>query len=294
MNNTSQQPAQDVSLVILAAGLGSRFGGDKQLAVLGPDQRPLMHYNVMDAYAAGVRHAVLILREELVAIVERDFLPYLPRDMEIDLAIQAVDDLPAGCALQQRKKPWGTGHALWCARDKLSGPFITVNADDYYGAGAIHALAAHFQQSRDWALVCYTLESTLTPNGGVNRGLCALRDGYLETIEECLQIQRETGTLRGVVDETWRRLDAEVPVSMSLWGFTPALFALLEQEFRQFLDNHGSDPQAEFLLPDQVLAAIERGCARVRAYHSDGQWLGITYPEDVELVNTALAARDRR
>ena len=135
--------------LILAAGLGSRFGGDKQLAVLGPDQRPLMHYNLMDAYAAGVRHVVLILRRELVDVVARDFLPHIPRDVEVDLAIQAVDELPAGCALRQRQKPWGTGHALWCARGKLSGPFITVNADDYYGAGAIHTLAAHFLREVD-------------------------------------------------------------------------------------------------------------------------------------------------
>lgn len=284
-------PHRDVSLVILAAGLGSRYGGDKQLAGLGPDNRPLMYYNLMDAYAAGVRHVVLILREELAGVVERDFLPSLPLDIEVDFAFQAVKDLPPGCLPRTRGKPWGTGHALWCARDKLPGPFITVNGDDYYGPNAVGTLARHFQDSLDWALVCYTLDSTLSPNGGVNRGLCALRDGYLANIEECTNIRREKNTLRGQVGNAWRELKADTPISMNLWGFTPELFEHLEQGLREFLDRNGGDPQAEYLLPDQVLTSIESGRVKVRTYHSDDQWLGITYPEDLAAVNAALAAR---
>lgn len=261
------------------------------MAGLGPDKLPLMYYNLMDAYAAGIRRVVLILREELTGVVERDFLPHIPRDIQVDIAIQRVEDLPQGCPPRSRQKPWGTGHALWCAREKLPGPFITVNGDDYYGPSALGTLARHFQCSLDWGLVCYTLDSTLSPHGGVNRGLCALQDDYLMGIEECSNIHWEKNALRGQVGKNWRELKADTPISMNLWGFTPLLFEFLEQGLIEFLHHNCEDPKAEYLLPDEVLASIEAGRVKVRGYRSNDQWLGITYPEDLALVNAALATR---
>jgi NDP-sugar pyrophosphorylase family protein len=279
-----------VSLVILAAGLGSRFGGHKQLATLETSGKPLMFYSVMDAYRAGLRQLVLVIRAEMEPTFRKQFLPLLPADLEISLVHQRIDDLPAGCrASWRREKPWGTGHALWCARNAVSNACIVINADDYYGPGSFPRLLDHFSQQAGWALVSYRLGDTLSGYGAVNRGLCKVRDGFLLRIMECKSIERLGGAIYGELDIGPVTLQPDDPVSMNIWGFEPDVFACLESGLAAFMTTMRDREIAEFYLPAQVMASIEAGAGSVRVYESRDTWKGITYREDLQRLDPFFA-----
>lgn len=287
-NNENEKPQidaavslkQPVSLLVLAGGMGSRFGGDKQLATLGTTERTLLHFSVLDAYRAGVRHLVLVVREGLIPAFAADVLPHFPQDLVVQFVIQRLHDLPAGTAVpKSRQKPWGTAHAVWAARQELSQPFIVINADDYYGAQAMQLLVQHFQYSTDWAMVAYPLQATLSEHGGVNRGCCRVEQQRLHAVEEWTEIRFEAGQLSGQ-DPTGTRqvLDAHQLVSMNIWGFTPAIMQHLECAMLQFfLQNPGV--KGECYLPSVVNQAIVTQPLQV--YASNEQWYGVTYANDL-------------
>ena len=270
-----------VSLIVLAAGLGRRFGGDKQLSTIGDTGKPLMYFSVMDAYRAGVRELVMVINDEIMQAVSKQFLTLLPKDLKVSLVLQRTDDLPDGCAVGSRPKPWGTGHALWSARKTVKAGCIVINADDYYGPGAMKQLLLHFGDGGGWAMVSYQLGNTLSEFGSVNRGLCEGKNGLLVSVKECLSIKHVNGVIHGEIDGTPVTLDPETPVSMNIWGFGPDIFDCLEKGLIGFFAGQEDKNKAEFYLPAQVMSCINAGDNNVRVYPGRDQWQGITYREDL-------------
>lgn len=276
-------------LVVLAAGMGSRYGGLKQLDPVGPNGATLMDYSVFDARRAGFRRVVFVIRPDM----EEAFRPFVSARygsaIEVATAHQRRDDIPAGLANPpERTKPWGTGQAVLAAEAHVDGPFAVINADDFYGRAAYDALATFFAVSPDdrYALVGYRLADTLSESGGVNRGVCKVSaDGWLAGMEEMYEIRRDSGgtfTGRGSLPLT----DATL-VSMNCWGFTPVVFDLLRRGFGEFFRT--SDLlKGEYLLPTEINRAIQAGGARVRVLDAGSRWFGMTYPADRPTVSAAI------
>jgi len=281
--------AAAVSLLVLAGGMGSRFGGDKQLATVGHTGRPLLYFSVMDAYQAGIRHLVLVIRQNLQPLFVEQVLPAFPADLKVELVIQQLQDMPAGCSFPAagRTKPWGTAHAVWSARHVITQPFIVINADDYYGANAMQQLIQHFEQnSGDWAMVAYPLELTLSEHGGVNRGCCDVIAGRLLQVEEYTEIRADAaGQLFGQNSAgEMLPLSAQQLVSMNIWGFTPDLLPRLETQLQQFF-QHEPGEKAESYLPYAVDQALQQG-QRLDVKVSTEPWRGITYPADLAALGS--------
>jgi UTP-glucose-1-phosphate uridylyltransferase len=287
-NSTDSVGTASVSLIILAAGLGRRFGGGKQLATIGTTNKPLMYFSVMDAYQLGVRNLVLVINKQIEQTVATQFLPLLPNDLKVSLVLQQVNDLPEGSVACARQKPWGTVHALWSARHAVQAECVVINADDYYGPGAIRQLLLHFENCNDWAMVSYQLSNTLSEFGLVNRGVCEEKDGFLVTVKECLSIEKANSVIRGEVGGTAVILEPETPVSMNIWGFGPDIFACLEKGLIEFFTDLQERCQAEFYLPDQVMASIKADDKCVRVYPGRDKWQGITYPDDLVRLGEAF------
>jgi len=274
------------ALVILAAGVGTRYGGPKQIESLGPGGATLLDYSVYDARRAGFGAIVVVTRPELAAAFDR---------IDPTIVIQRVDDVPVS-APAGRTKPWGTGHAVLAAASAVSGPFAVVNADDFYGREAF-TRAAEFlaaghagESTATFANVAYALRDTLSAAGGVNRAVCrADGDGWLESVEEVVDIRRlEDDTYAGT-DPRGRpvRLAGDAFVSMNLWAFTPAVFALLQRGFAEFL-RQDTAGRGEFLISHAIRDALQRSEAQVRLLGTHGRWLGVTYPDDRRRVEAAL------
>jgi hypothetical protein len=286
----------DLTLIVLAAGIGSRYGGLKQLEPVGPSGAALLDYGIYDAQRAGFNRVVLVIRREL----ERAFRERLARtfggSLAVSLAFQDLDALPAGSAVPEgRRKPWGTGHAVWSARIEVQGPFVVMNADDFYGAQAFRLLAGHLQavtgsEAPEFAAAGYQLPDTLSPHGGVSRAVCELdEDGYLARVTEVKDIREVGGVLSGVTVEGGRyELSGDETVSMNLWAATPAAFPLLEREFARFLSQYGDNPDAEFYLSNTVSDLIAAREIRVKVIPTPGPWLGVTFQEDRPYVETRL------
>jgi UTP-glucose-1-phosphate uridylyltransferase len=274
------------TLLVLAAGMGSRYGGLKQIDPVGPSGETVLDYAVYDAIRAGFGRVVFIVRREF----EREFRAAVTSkysgSIPVEFVYQSIDDLPQGFDVPAgREKPWGTGHAVWCARSAVTGPFAVINADDFYGAASFAGLAGFLADAEGarFAIVGFRLANTLSENGTVSRGVCQVRGGRLTSIVEVKAIARaEVGPgLRFSGDEI---------VSMNFWGFTPAIFDGLDAALREFLAGAGPDPKAEFYLPAAVSGIISRGAATVDLIPSKATWFGITYREDRELVASAIRA----
>lgn len=277
------------ALVILAAGLGSRFGGLKQMEPIGPDGSTIMDYSVYDAIRLGFGKVILIIRAEMEADIRRLIMPRYHGRIAVDLAPQRLEDLPRGVSPPaERTKPWGTGHAVYAARGSVNEPFCVINADDFYGRGSLAAIADFLREARDvspptYAMVGFELRHTLPKVGSVARGVCQHRDGLLTAIRETLGIERQ-GEAGVYIDEFGRQatLSGATLVSMNLWGFEPSFFSQLEAGLTHFLTQHGDDPKAEFQLPAAVQQAMRHAGARVRVLPTEERWCGITNPEDLE------------
>jgi hypothetical protein len=272
-------------LVLLAAGVGSRYGGPKQLDPVGPGGATLIDYAVFDARRVGFDRVVLVVRSDNEAAVREAADRGLSRHLRVDYAVQDAR-LPAGFQPPPgRTKPWGTGHALLAAAPYLDGPFAVLNADDFYGAATYRILADWIRQSRprsEHALVSFALQTTLSPAGPVNRGICDVDEGgRLRGIREVLEIVGTNGDAR-YPDPSGRPvpLAGQTPVSLNFWGFGPELLPALESSFESFLAEHGTSTTAELFLPAIVQTLIDRGEARVRVLPGGGPWAGLTYPED--------------
>ncbi len=283
----------------MAAGAGSRFGGPKQLVPVGPDGETLTDYAVYDAWRAGIRRAVFVVRRE----TEKEFHEALGRKygtrLEVAYVPQELDLLPPGVPLPAgRSKPWGTGHAVLAAKGAMRGPFVAVNADDWYGAEGFEKLAAFLSAPAApppvrWALVAHRLKNTLSGHGSVARGVCEVgRDGRLLSIREYTDVREAVGKITGRAPAgELRRFTGADPVSLNFWGFTPDLFDVLETDFARFLRERGGDPAAEYYLPAGVDAALTTGRAEVIVLETAERWFGVTYREDLPGVRKEIARR---
>ncbi len=283
------------TLVILAAGIGSRYGGLKQVDGVGPKGEAILEFSLYEAAQAGFGKAVIVLRKAIEAEFHQRLGARVKRWMPVEYAFQEMDTalgwLPE---VPQRQKPWGTGHAVLAARLQVSEPFATINADDYYGAEAFRVMARFLQDSCTpnlFGMVAYRLGNTLSENGAVSRGVCTVSpEGYLTEIVERTHIERcEEGIC--FADEAGKRhsLSADTWVSMNFWGFHPALFEALDAQFRAFVRENIHRPTAEFYIPSAVSQLLREGSARVRVDTCNSPWHGITYPEDRGVVQEALA-----
>lgn len=286
------------TLLLLAAGLGSRYGGSKQLEKVGPRGERLLDYALADAAHAGFGQAVLVIRPGMEADLRRELTGSSGPPLPVAFATQQQEDLPGPFTPPpDRTKPWGTGHAVYAARGVLDKPFAVANADDYYGPTAYRVMA-------DWldrvdpptpaaSLVTYELRQTLSPHGPVNRGLCTVDDGTLIAVREHRKVVAgPEGAPRGVdPDGTTVVLPPTAPTSLNFWGFSPAFLPFLEAELRAFLAARGTDPAAECELPATVDAWLHATGLRCPVLSSPDAWLGLTHPEDLPTVRHHLALR---
>jgi hypothetical protein len=279
------------ALVILAAGLGSRYGDTKQVAGVGPDGEWLLEYAIHDALAAGFGQVVMVIRAGLRDALHARLAPHLQGRAALHFVAQTLDRLPAGCAPpRERSKPLGTGHALWCCAPLLHGPFAVINADDHYGRDAFHLLAAHFRDSKQPAMVGYRLDATLSRHGGVNRGVCRVdADGQLENVTEISDIAVRDGIPTGTApDGTHTTLAPDAVVSLNCWGLLPDLLPDLEEGLREFLPRAGA--MNEYFLPHAIAAHLAKHHQSFAVLPSGDTWLGLTWPDDRPRVVTAIAA----
>lgn len=293
-----------LSLVVLAAGVGSRFGGIKQLSSVGPAEETIVDYSIYDAQLTGFNRVIFIIRPEIEADFRRLVGAFWEKIIEISYAFQELHSaLPANWSPPAgRQKPWGTGHALLMVEPIVTGPFAVINADDFYGRQAFELVAACLKQKfiellppednprPKYVLAGYRLENTLSPFGPVCRGLCRLDGRIINDIKEIKHIEKAGDKVRArQEDGAWAELSGKEVVSMNFWGFEPSIFAFLHQGFDQFLQNHGRDHRAEFLIPDLVGELIRSGKARVHYLPTEEKWFGITYPQDLPGVRRGIA-----
>jgi UTP-glucose-1-phosphate uridylyltransferase len=286
-------PQVSYDLVILAAGMGSRFGGIKQVQPVGPHGELIIEYSAYDALRAGFGRLVLVIRKDIEPDFRATIGRRLEQRMEVRYVYQELDALPAGFkAPAGRTKPWGTAHATLVARPEVRGAFAVINADDFYGASAYRTLAGHFASSSDYAMVGYPLSQTLSEHGSVSRGLCATdAAGRLKSITEITKIEKTPGGAR-YLDAAGQvqPLTGNEVVSMNFWGFTPAVFPQLEAKFRLFLENYGDDPKAEIYLPTSISELNETGQARIVLHRSSDAWFGLTYRDDLAAAQESIQA----
>lgn len=285
-------------LLIIAAGMGSRYGGLKQMDPVGPDGEVILHYSIFDAKRAGFKRVIFLIKHEIEEDFRRIVGDRVARHMEVRYAYQQVDCLPEGQAVPEgRVKPWGTGHAVLCCKELIDAPFAVINADDYYGVDAFRTAYEVLSGMRDTQpmpimMVGYRLENTTTAYGHVARGVCTVdEDGHLQSIVERTHIITTCdGCLYTEDGETYHRLPKDALVSMNLWGFTPGMLDVLEKGFADFLrDDMPKNPvKAEYFLPTAVSGLLEQGKAVVRVLPSRDKWYGVTYREDKPVVVSAL------
>lgn len=279
---------QKPTLLVLAAGMGSRFGGLKQMTGLGPNQEVLMEYSIYDALREGFDKVVFVIRNEIEADFNNLVVSRLPKYIAVDFVFQELNRLPAGLTPPKgRTKPFGTAHAIWCAKEVISGNFAVVNADDFYGFSGFEQLAVFFNNEAnglaDGALVGFELHKTLSDIGPVTRAVCQLsQDSWLSSIQETTNIEKQKpGPHAGK--------DFADLVSMNFWGFRPTFFEKLDSLFLPWLEKNIGDLNSEFLLPDAVNELLKRSQFKVKVLRSEDEWIGITYAGDTPSAREKLA-----
>ena len=285
------------TLVVLAAGIGSRYGGLKQTDPVGPSGELILDYSVYDALRAGFGRVVFVINRKIEDEFRQRVGKTIEQQCDTAYAFQEIDDVPAGFVVPpSREKPWGTGHATYACRHVVDSPFAVINSDDFYGRSSYQALYDHLSGARDrdgfydYCMVGFVLENTLTEHGHVSRGVCVVdEDGTLVEIHERTQVQRSGQTVSYKKDETWIEIPRASTVSLNTWGFTPSLFPELETHFARFLQGSGPNlDRAEFYLPVVVGDLIREGKARVRVLPTDERWIGVTYQQDKPKVKRAI------
>ncbi len=264
-------------VLIMAAGMGSRFGGIKQLEPVGENGQIILDYSVHDAKLAGFDTAVIVIRKD----IEKEFREVAGRRIEkmIDVryVFQEMDKLPEGYTLPaDRAKPWGTGHAVLCAKDEVDFPFIIINADDYYGQSVYKTMHDHLVSSDEMCMAGYSLKNTLSENGTVSRGVCTTDNGYLTKVVEHTAISKDT------------ELDLDSIVSMNMWGLKPRIFDVLDRDFKAFLDKDINTPKSEFFIPSVIDNLINTTDEKVKVLPTNEKWYGMTYKEDMPIVKQAI------
>ena len=286
------------TLIIMAAGMGSRFGGSKQTTPVDDEGHIIIDFSIFDAVRAGFGRVICVIKPEMEAGFRSAIGDRIAEKVELRYAFQTIDRLPEGFAVPAgRVKPWGTAHAVLCALDQVEGPFAVINADDFYGFGAFKAAADFLKvpgDENEHAMVGYRVENTLTENGSVSRGVCAAdAQGCLGSIDERTKIEPRQGGAAYTEDDgaSWTFIPAGTPVSMNLWAFRSGIVPAFEQGFEAFLrDTVPANPmKAEYYLPYVPKAMIAQGKARVRVLDTDERWYGMTYREDIDAVKAAIA-----
>ena len=282
------------ALLIMAAGMGSRYGGLKQMDPVGPNGECLLEYSIYDAIRAGFGKVVFVIRRDF----EQEFKEQVGSRFEdkivVQYAFQAIDDLPHGCSVPEgRTKPWGTGQAVLACKDLIRESFVVQNADDFYGAEAYQVIAKAFGEldKGECCMVGYRLRNTLSPYGTVSRGICYTESGLLKTVVERFEIEAtESGTIQHVENGQTGEMTGDEICSMNFWGFQPSLFDTLEDKFIAFLKAKGQELKSEWYIPNIIQDAIDTGETRVKVLSSNSQWFGVTYPEDRPAVVASLKA----
>lgn len=280
---------KDITLVVMAAGMGSRFGSLKQIEPIGKNGEVILDFSVYDAIKAGFTKVVFVIKKA----IEKDFKEIvgnrIEKKIKVEYVFQEIDALPKGYkAPEGREKPWGTAHAILCCKDVVKEPFAVVNADDFYGSGAFQKTAEYLQSAdNNYCMVGFRLANTLTENGYVSRGVCVTdSNNHLNSITERTKIfdckfTEDDG-------KTWEPLAPDTIVSMNLWGFMPDIFTYIEKGFKEFLDEKINTPKSEYYLPSVVSSLIETGEKTVDVLVAEDKWYGVTYKEDKDSVAKAI------
>ena len=273
----------DISLLVMAAGMGSRYGGLKQLDAVGPSGETIIDYSVYDAIQARFNKVVFIIRKDFEDEFKSQITDKYSGKIQVEFAFQDLHDLPDGFTCPEgRNKPWGTGHAILAAADLIHEPFIAINGDDFYGRESFKVVADYYLSGADdFSMVAFQLDKTLSTFGGVTRGLCTVKEGKLDTVIETGELQRKE---QGVTSDRNIKLDGSEPVSMNVWGFTPVLFKYLKTMFVEFLNDEGNELKSEYLIPSVVNDLIKSGREDVHVLRSASSWFGITYKDDRPFV----------
>ncbi len=284
-----------LTLLVLAAGMGSRYGGLKQVDPMGPSGETLLDYSVSDALRVGFERIVFIIRRDIEAEFRERIGSRYKGNVAVDYVFQQLDFLPNGFSVPaDRTKPWGTAHAIWCAREAVTEPFAAINADDFYGRETYEVIGKFLKvaapASPRFAMAGYRLDHTLSEHGSVARGVCQVdASGKLVTISECTGIERlESEILQKDAGGSTRKFRGDEPVSMNFWGLTPAIFPLIEDQLAAFLSTSCSDPKAECYIPVVIGEMIARGQATLDVLPTAADWFGVTYREDKPQVMRAL------
>ncbi len=282
--------AKDITLVVMAAGMGSRFGGLKQMEPVGPNGEVILDFSAYDAIKAGFTKIVFVIKHEIEADFKAIVGDHIAKKVKVEYAFQEVNNLPEGFTCPaDRTKPWGTAQAILSCKGIVNEPFAVVNADDYYGKTAFQKIADFLREDNgDYAMVGFRLENTLTENGYVSRGVCEIEDGILTSVTERTKIM----DCKFTEDDgaTWEELSPDAVVSMNLWGFKPDLFGYIEEGFKAFLAEKLNVPKAEYYLPTVVSQLIDCGEKQVKVLVAEDKWYGVTYKEDKQNVVDALTA----
>ena len=269
------------TLVVMAAGMGSRFGGLKQTQPITEDGKVILDFSVFDAVKVGFSKVVFIIREEMLEDFKKMVGDRISKRVEVEYVFQDTSALPKG-----RKKPFGTGHAILCCKDKVKEPFAIINADDYYGQNAFKEIHGHLANAKrgEYAMTGYELGNTLSENGTVSRGLCVEKDGYLQSVTEITKIDA-TGSYEK--DGERITISKNALVSMNLWGLTTDIFEILEEEYQEFLKTADLSKD-EIYIPTVISNAVLKGKASVKTFKTSDKWYGITYREDLEEIKNAI------
>jgi UTP-glucose-1-phosphate uridylyltransferase len=290
------------TLLILAAGMGSRFGGLKQVEPIGPSGEAIIDYSIFDAIRAGFGKVVFVIRESFADAFKEKFDNLLKGKIEVEYVYQELDMLPKGFSLPEgREKPWGTAHAILVAKDVINEPFCALNADDFYGYNAYKVMAEYLSKSTnstEYAMVGYRLKDTLSEYGSVSRGICNVNSNHgLEKIVETIKIiKRDNQIISIEEDGSETKLTGNENVSMNNWGFKPSIFEKLENKFIDFLNTEMEKPKSEMYIPSVVFELIEDKAATAKVLEADSPWFGVTYKEDkpyvVEKINALIKKGD--
>lgn len=298
---------REITLLVLAAGIGKRYKGLKQIDPVGPSGEMVLDYSLYDAVQAGFSRVVFVIRKQIEEAFRQAIGSYWEGRVSVEYAFQEIElGLPSSFPIPgQRQKPWGTAHAVLVSRAAVHSPFAAINADDFYGPSAYRDLSAWLEKSSsrsdsealdEYVFVGYRLNNTLSDFGYVSRAICALDDqGYLSEVVERVKIERD-GEAAKTLDENgrWIKLSGDEIVSLNFWGFTPTLFSHLEKGFAEFLRRAGQNAEAEYFIPFAVNELVKTGKARVKCIPTTEKWFGVTYPEDVPLVRSRIQALIRK
>ncbi len=286
------------TLLILAAGLGSRYGGLKQFDKIGPSGETIMDYSIYDAKRAGFGKVVFVIRKSFEDDFKNQILSKYKGFIEVDYVFQELNKLPAGVALpKEREKPWGTGHAVLVAKDKINEPFAVINADDFYGKDSFIAIASYLMAidegvDNKFCMLAYKLKNTLSEHGSVSRGVCYLdKNDYLINIVEHTKIYKKNSEIYSDFEDKKLIINEDTPVSMNLMGFDSSAFQYFESYFNTFIKENINNLKAEFYLPAVVTSIIKKGLGKVRVLPSNEKWFGVTYQEDKEIVVNSIKSK---